>query len=141
MSNLCDDLVGPFLEALETLRNLCDGDLEKNVILLAIAVRAVAEPEFRALTLEERLSGSRQVLPSRGVNVRSIADSSGIPRETVRRKVAELIEDGWIAQSDRNLHFTPAGYQAVTPGREALERLAHQFHDIVAAWSRRRASA
>lgn len=128
---LSDDLVAPFLELLQLLRTICDGDLEKNIILLAIAARSVVDAEFRALSHEERSSSATPLLPSRGVNLRSISDSSGIPRETVRRKVAELIDAGWIGQSGRNLHYTAKGYAALTAGRDGLEALARQFHSIV----------
>ena len=32
------------------------------------------------------------------INIQSIADVSGIPKETVRRKVALLVAKGWVAR-------------------------------------------
>ena len=128
---LSDELVAPFLELLQTLRALCDGDLDKNIILLAIAARSVADVEFKALSHEQRAQSTTALLPSRGVNLRSISDSSGIPRETVRRKVGELVQAGWIGQSGRNLYYTAQGYAALTAGREGLEALARQFHSVI----------
>ncbi|RAK52799.1 hypothetical protein [Phenylobacterium deserti] len=138
---LSDELVAPFLELLQRLRAICDGDLEKNIILLAIAARSVADAEFAAMSNEARMQSTAPLLPSRGLNLRSIAESSGIPRETVRRKVGELIEAGWIGQSGRNLHFTAQGYAALTVGREGLEALAHQFHQVVQGRAARAAGA
>lgn len=128
---LTDGLVAPFLELLQSLRAICDGDLEKNIILLAIGARSVADAEFAAMSHEERMQSTAALLPSRGVNLRSISESSGIPRETVRRKVGELIEAGWVGQSGRNLHFTAQGYTALAAARDGLETLAHQFHQVV----------
>ena len=128
---LSDELVPPFLDLLQTLRSICGGDLEKNIILLAIAERMIAHPDFRALTSEQRVEGRTPPFPTRGVNIRSIADSSGIPRETVRRKVADLLRLGWIAQGSDGLRFSPEGYRALTPAREKLEELARQFHRIL----------
>jgi hypothetical protein len=128
---ICDELVAPFLDILQLLHALCDGDLEKNILMLAIAERTVRHPGFRATTNTQRLGGDLPVFPNIGVNARSIAESTGIPRETVRRKVADLVAKGWIAQSGRNLYFTEEGYRALSPGREAVERLAEQYTAIV----------
>jgi hypothetical protein len=128
---ISDQLVGPFLDLLETLKAACHGDFDKNIILLSIAARTVRHPEFGGISYEQRLSGEVPAFPNMGVNGRSIAESSGIPRETVRRKLAELIAAGWIGQSGRNLHFTPEGYRALTPAREALVRTAYLFAEVV----------
>jgi hypothetical protein len=128
---ISDHLVGPFLELLETLRAVCHGDIDKNIILLSIAVRTVRHPEFGRITDAQRLSGEHPAFPNIGANGRSIAESSGMARETVRRKVAELIAAGWIGQSGRNLHYTAEGYRALTPAREALVRTAELFAEVV----------
>jgi hypothetical protein len=128
---ITDELVPPFLDILQKLREVCRGDLEKNIILLAIAERTVRHPEFRKTTDAQRLDGSLPAFPNTGVNALSIAESSGIPRETVRRKIADLRAAGWICRKGRNLHYTPAGYQALTSAREALEQLAVRFTSIM----------
>jgi hypothetical protein len=128
---ISDELVPPFLDLLLELRKSCGGDLDKHIILVAIAERAVRHPATRDISDDSRLDGSNPVLPNSGVNASSIADSCGIPRETARRKVAGLLSAGWIARSGRNLAFTTDGYRALTPAREALVRLAVQSHSIV----------
>jgi len=127
---IVDDVLGPALRFLQALHEVALGDLEKHLILMAIASRATAHPDFARLTNAER-ERSDAVFPSRGVNVRSIAESTGVARETVRRKVAEMLELGWIAREDTNLHFTARGYRELRGGRAALERLAADCHDLV----------
>ncbi len=46
----------------------------------------------------------------RGINAMSIAASTGIPRETVRRKLKRLVERGYIVEKTK-------GHYVVTPGR------------------------
>jgi hypothetical protein len=135
-SPLSDDLVAPFLAILQLLREVCGGDLEKIIIMLVVADRTVRHPAVKAMSTAERMESGLEFLPNIGVNARSIADSTGVPRETVRRKVADLVATGWIATTGRNLQFTTKGYRELTPGRQALERLAEQF---AASVERRRA--
>ena len=134
---LSDVLASPFLNLLLTLRAVCGGDLELNIIILAIIDRTIGHPEFRALGHAERVSDEDPVFTSLGVNVRGIADSTGIPRETVRRKVRSLIDIGWIAQVDGHLHFTARGYRDLAPARLGLEDLAIRFHALVEERKRR----
>lgn len=44
-------------------------------------------------------SGNVSSTPRLDINLRSIAAFSGIPRETVRRKVAELVKRGWVVRA------------------------------------------
>jgi DNA-binding IclR family transcriptional regulator len=38
----------------------------------------------------------------------SLARTLGIPRETVRRKLVELHDEGWIIPDGRNLRYQPS---------------------------------
>jgi DNA-binding IclR family transcriptional regulator len=71
-------------------------------------------------------------MPSLGTNLRSAAASVGIPRETARRKVEEMIQAGWLIRVGRDIRFTPRAYQQFTPVRESIERLAPRIHDVIA---------
>lgn len=81
-------------------RRVFDGDLDMFLILAVIGDRTFsarkADPnqDFDAWQSE----GFPLVAPD-DVNVRSIAESSGIPRETVRRKLTLLSDKGWIARN------------------------------------------
>lgn len=86
-----------FTQLLIKLRRRFDGDLDLMLVLAVIAARTRPDrwsPEpitYRAMTVPR--SDSEGQWP---INVQSLADYSGIPRETVRRKVIALIEKGWI---------------------------------------------
>jgi DNA-binding IclR family transcriptional regulator len=96
-----------------------------------VALRTTAHREFARRTPEQLISGELQVFPGLGTNGRSIAASLGVPKETVRRKVCELIEAGWLARQGSRLYFTAKAYQELTPVREAMERLAVTNHKVV----------
>jgi hypothetical protein len=127
---LADATVTPMLEYLLAVRSLFDGDFDKSIILLAIAQRTVAHPGFRAMTPDEReVRGG--VFPTRGVNVLSIAESTGIARETVRRKVDQLVQTGWVARDGNNLLFTSQAYRDLAPARQARADLAASFYELM----------
>ena len=41
------------------------------------------------------------------ISARAIAEATGLPRETVRRKIAALVHDGHLAQDSRGVRTTP----------------------------------
>jgi DNA-binding IclR family transcriptional regulator len=56
------------------------------------------------LTYDGLLDESRPPLEPEALNTQSISDFSGIPRETVRRKIKELIDRGWIERDESGYH-------------------------------------
>jgi DNA-binding IclR family transcriptional regulator len=60
------------------------------------------------------------------INALSIAEYTGIPRETVRRKVNELIQKGWVTRDDNgDLVPTPKAAQDLSQSTDAtLDYLA-----------------
>jgi hypothetical protein len=126
------ELLKPLLHLLSLSRDTCGGDADKFLIMLVVALRTTEHPMFATLSQEHLLSGERPVFPGLSTNVRSVAASLGLPRETVRRKVAELIETGWIWREGTALYFTAKAYQQLVPVREAIERLAIRNFDVVA---------
>ena len=125
-----DPLLRPLLSYLLKAREVAGGDLDLNIILLVIAIRAVEHPEFSKLSLSERLE-QVAAFPTLGVNTHSISESSGIPRETVRRKVGELVRKGWIVRNGTNLHFTSKAFAELTSIREAREDLAIRCYELI----------
>lgn len=101
-----------FTALLVECRRCFDGDLDAVLIMSAIGERGLTAERSRGLSYEAFLRGDRAA-PARPVNMQSVADSTGIPRETVRRKVAWLIGRGWLSKC-------PDGTLAVTP-RAALD--------------------
>ena len=119
-SAVAKDLVAPFVDLLALARTVFGGDLDKLLIVLVVALRTAEDPKVGAVRLEDALSGRLEVYPSLRTNVRSIAESTGVPRETVRRKVADLVAVGWIRREGDDLSYTPEASRALTPVREAM---------------------
>lgn len=133
------DLLRPLVELFAIARSICAGDGEAAEILLLIALRTVEHPGFSKLTYEEIVAGRADAYQSLTTNMRSIADSTGIPRETVRRKVGWLVDLGWVGREDNAVFLTPSASPALTPLREAVLRLAEQNFDLVRGLLERRA--
>jgi len=127
------DLFTPLLDVFGTARAAFDGDVERAVVLLEIAVRTLQDPRFAGIDLPTVLSGKLGAYPGLSTNMRSIADSSGIPKETVRRKVANLVADGLILRHGNNLSLSPTASPMLTPLREAILKLAARNYETVAA--------
>lgn len=85
-----------FTSLLIVCREHFDGDLDEMLILSIIGDRTLVAQRFEGLSYDDFRSGRRNDSRRKVINVQSIADCSGIPRETVRRKVARLIERGWV---------------------------------------------
>ncbi|MBI1386629.1 MAG: hypothetical protein GC150_17110 [Rhizobiales bacterium] len=86
-----------FSTLLIQLRKAFDGDLDLMLVLAVIGDRTrpdAWQPEpisYRQIT---RRQGEEHLQVP--INIQSVADYSGIPRETVRRKVRVLLEKGWV---------------------------------------------
>lgn len=83
-------------------REVCDGDLDLFLVLTIIGERCFSPMNAPAQMshadfIERSVTSVRPV----AINVQSIADYSGIPRETVRRKIETLIAKGWIRRDER----------------------------------------
>ena len=72
-----------------------DGDLTLCLVLGEIASRNTER------FYDERRGYQRQYLPC---NALSISDVTGIPRETVRRKLAKLVDLGWIEKTPDDMY-------------------------------------
>lgn len=125
------DLLQPLTELLSVARYICGGDADKFLIILVVGVRTAAHPGFKKFGHADLDAGKVQVLPSLGTNMRSIAASVGIPRETTRRKLAELYEAGWLVRAGRDIRFTAKGYQELAPVRDRIEALALRYAAVI----------
>jgi hypothetical protein len=78
------------------------GDLESAVVYLAVvaasAGAATRDPEIRA-----RLAGPVPETELRPISRRAIAYSTGLPRETVRRRIARLVAEGHLIETGKGL--------------------------------------
>ena len=130
-AHLAKDFVAPMIDALNAGRACCGGDLDKLLIVLVVGMRTAEDKRILEVELKDVLSGEVQTYPSLSTNVRSIADSTGIPRESVRRKVAALVEAGWIDRDGNNLSVTPEASRHLTTFREQLFQQALRYHQMI----------
>lgn len=105
-------------------RDAFDGDLDLFLVLTIIGERC-----FNPTNAPEGMSHTDfSTLPVSAVkpvaiNVQSIADFSGIPRETVRRKIETLIRKGWIQRdSHRFITVTDAAKEQLAGLTESALR-------------------
>lgn len=128
---VASELLRPLLNLFTSAREVCDGDVDKFLILLAIAMRTTEHPDFKALSHEAILAGDPQVLPSLGTNIRSVAASVAIPKETARRKLADLVEAGWLVRQGWDFRMTAKCYVGLEPVRLRLQSMALSYHDLL----------
>ncbi len=98
--------VRAFSELLIKLRAELGNDLDLVLIMAVIAERHYAGfPQPKAPTSASAAPAG--TLPTPAINTHSVALYAEIPRETVRRKVAKLVEKGWVT-CDGQGNLTPA---------------------------------
>jgi len=129
------DLLTPLVDLLNAGRASTGGDLDSLLIMLVVALRTAEDRRIAGLTLDQVMSGEIETYPSLMTNVRSIADSTGIPKETVRRKVSALIDAGWIRRENHNLSLTPHASRMLTGVREALFQMAVRAHQTLTPYA------
>ena len=89
-----------FTRLLVQLRNQVDGDLDLVLVLAVIGSRTQAGQWSPSLVDLERMTHESDPDANRfPINIQSVADFSGIPRETVRRKVKTLQAKGWVTRA------------------------------------------
>ena len=137
-SNIWPAHLTGFTTLLIELRRHFDGDLDMMLVLAVVGARTRPEhwqPEpvtYRDIT--QRPGNAQQQLP---INIQSISDYTGIPRETVRRKIAQLIEKGWIDRAtDGRLTIARAASEDLEQSTmDSMEYLATISAAVLAAKS------
>jgi hypothetical protein len=98
-------------------------DLDTAAIAETVGIAAL-EAEMRDPAFREAFGDYEKVVGTerqRPVNALSVSASTGIPRETVRRKLKALVEKGVLAEKDGGYIYKPGNVQ--DPKRiEAFER-------------------
>jgi hypothetical protein len=125
------DLLEAVILLLTTANAAMAGDMEKFMILLLVLVRTLQHPAVHATSQAQLMASQDPTLASLPINIASIAASLDIPKETVRRKVRELAEAGWLVRGVAQIHLTPSGYRELAPLRARIERMALRLHDVV----------
>ncbi|RDC68905.1 hypothetical protein DLJ49_19515 [Rhodovulum sp. 12E13] len=105
-----------FARLLIALRPLFDGDLDALLILVTLTQGVELEDWEDALVGTRRKRATRK----RSTNTTSIADVTGIPRESVRRKLEAMRAKGWIERDQKGAwQACPKVAEALEPGTRA----------------------
>lgn len=98
---------GSFSAVLVRLRGRYDGDLDQFLIHLVFMLTELASANAVA---EARAKGATTVIRRRrGLNILSLADITRIPRESVRRKLATMVEQGLVVREPDGLFYPGPG--------------------------------
>lgn len=81
-------------------RRAFDGDIDMFLVLAIVGDRTYSQRAADPDQSFEDFQATTEPTPPEDINLRSIAEFSGIPRETVRRKIALLESKGWITRKD-----------------------------------------
>lgn len=71
------------------------------------------------------------------ISARAIAEATGLPRETVRRKIAVLVTDGFLAQDSRGVRTIPGlldqrgNAQFIAAASREMKRMAHTMETML----------
>ncbi|MFK0298230.1 helix-turn-helix domain-containing protein [Brevundimonas sp. NPDC090276] len=123
-------LVEFLAEHLADVSRTFNGDMHAPVILANIG-----QVSLQATTAARDSGGDLKDTPAerRGMTACRLADVTGIPRETVRRKLVAMAERGWIERQDGYWVLTLAGDEAkvrqdIMPlDRRSLQRAARLY--------------
>lgn len=88
-------------EILRNIRTQHRGDFEEYLILFSLLLAS----DYHQMSARRSTSGKPALHRPHGINLLSISEITGIPRETVRRKVGKLVSDGSITRGDDGLHY------------------------------------
>jgi hypothetical protein len=114
-------------------RKTFDGDMDLFLVLTIVGERTFTTGEVRSgMSREAFLNGSVSDTKATAINLQSIAEYSGIPRETVRRKIEILIQKGWVVR-DSNKYLT-ATDKANANLRELTESSDRYIRVVLASW-------
>lgn len=119
-------------------RKAFGGDLDLFLVMTIIGERTfTARNAPDTMTHDDFLQGSVSDLEPAAINLQSIADYSGIPRETVRRKLETLLAMGWIARDEnRFMTVTDQAKQSLQPLTDSSLRYMREVFTMLAASAR-----
>ncbi|MBF9031447.1 hypothetical protein HKCCE3408_13675 [Rhodobacterales bacterium HKCCE3408] len=127
--------VAGFTRFLVHLRRVFDGDLDLMLVLAVIGDRTRKENWARELVDYESLTRGPAGAPNQSpTNLQSIVEASGIPRETVRRKLLVLPEKGWVTRDEAG-HLT-VSKQASTDLKDATVHAVDYLSTLAVALDR-----
>jgi len=122
-----------YLEIDRVVRELFPVDPSKRLILLTVMAanvqRLVQDPSIPAPDKSSRRMQPDQIM---AISRRTIAAATGLPRETVRRQVAEMLEDELLLAREDGLLINlllsePHAVAGTTAAAEAMVAMAQQL--------------
>lgn len=121
------------IEFLARLRAAFGGDLDAALILAVIGSAEV--PRHKVLpttTYEKHRSDAGRYDYVSPVNTLSIAEITGVPRETVRRKLLLMEKRGWISRDEKGFwRVEPKGTEELAPTlKHTLDCLTRLFTSL-----------
>jgi lambda repressor-like predicted transcriptional regulator len=70
-------------------------------------------------------------LKGRGVSIRGLARVIGLQPSTIRRRIANLVEHGWLVQDETGVHFPASARERGAPKvRSAMLRFAQALNKL-----------
>ena len=123
------------LAILTSLRRMFGNDLDKPIILAVIGQFMFEYGVYESRRYVDQSEDDQSLHADRLTNVESVATSAGLPRESVRRKVGELIELGWIKRDSKGGLKVTAKATAALDGttQESFRLLADMFVEIMSS--------
>jgi hypothetical protein len=120
------------LRFMKALRAYFGNDLDKVMIMAAIGQQQLRDPALPSRAYAPDREGKLLGDPARFTNVDRLAAATGIPRESVRRKVKELIAAGWVERiGTRALAVCPRAAVDMQPATQSefdmLDRVFAEF--------------
>jgi hypothetical protein len=112
-----------FVEHLADVSRTFETDLQ-SVLVLAVVGQMELQARIRSNYLHDgEMPAGVLVGSAPRINSSSIAEVTGIPRETVRRKLEGLAGRGWIARDESGLWHIAVSGPDMTPVRRELAEL------------------
>ncbi|MDI1287166.1 MAG: hypothetical protein PSV46_22470 [Reyranella sp.] len=122
-------MIGNYLHRIERERRARYlGDFDTAMVAEIIGIAAV-EPGMRDAAFRKQHQTFDSIVGlegQRAINATSIASASGIPRETVRRKLKQLLKEGLIVEKGRARYVVNPGVLQQPEWQDAFGRGIHQ---------------
>jgi predicted transcriptional regulator len=127
-------LVQGFIQRVDVLRRKAHfGDMDQAIIAGMVGVGGI-EHMMRVPDFRESFGDYRTVVGvegQRGVNALSISEATGIPRETVRRKLKELVTRGVVMEKERGRYIMKPGFTQKPENDAALQQVIGHFLQLM----------
>ena len=127
-------LVMGFIQRVDILRRKAHfGDTDQAIVAGMVAVGGL-EHMMRVPDFHKSFGDTRIIIGvegQRGVNAFSIAEATGIPRETVRRKLKDLVAHGVVMEKERGRYVMAPGFLQKPENDAALQQVLGHFLQLM----------